>query len=168
MEGLRILRLPDVKPPCLTCPRSKGRGFFLSRDWLPGDWLPGTGCRGRRRPLFHDPDRSRASERPPGRLQPAMPFLSTNRHRSLRCNGLRVTALRVMRRWVAKARESSASEGRRSQPPMPFTQAGRAQDSPRLPRIRCIGINDKSRSTNEHRLTSTCADRCQSAMVRTG
>lgn len=30
IEGLRILRLPDVKPPCLTCPRPFGRGFFLA------------------------------------------------------------------------------------------------------------------------------------------
>jgi hypothetical protein len=27
IEGLRILRLPDVKPPCLTCPRRKPGAF---------------------------------------------------------------------------------------------------------------------------------------------
>lgn len=30
IEGLRILRLPDVKPPCLTCPRPLAGGFFLA------------------------------------------------------------------------------------------------------------------------------------------
>src|SRR5258708_23903893 len=32
MEGLRILRLPDVKPPCLTCPRRKPGAF--SFQWV--------------------------------------------------------------------------------------------------------------------------------------
>ena len=46
MKGLRILRLPDVKPPCLTCPRSFGRGFFLSRgSWWDGWSTSRSSCR---------------------------------------------------------------------------------------------------------------------------
>src|SRR5215510_12491577 len=39
-EGLRILRLPDVKPPCLTCPVLGPGNFFASPKHFPSN-----GCR---------------------------------------------------------------------------------------------------------------------------